>query len=1797
MSLKDLSPVKGKFYPQSFNVGLFSANTFIEQVESNDNNKQVQKQNQTSSINLSQLPQIDTCRKKKLAQQQAIPSSILEELYQKRQHLNPKKQLVERRRNSIEKVNYSTHYYSTKSFMHQTPAQKQSSLHTINQSPQVNVNKNLQQSILSGQNSNSTFNNLHNSQIGLQSNIRNEGDHMSNSLIDQSKRGFSQKPISISQISEMEYRNNSDGKSIMNSSQMMNNQKAPMLQRNVDDVIALRKVEFKDNISEKLFKKDKQINIETDLQKMRGNFQFLNDQGKHNSSARELKVSISVNQTPLSSNKNQVMMMMSNKNNAVHSASKDQIKDNGQQASQRSFKRNFTDIFDQSSENVKYPMPLRGNSEFRSPSIISPADSAKNEQLSKRNSYITQCIKDDIKKEILSKSELRDILNHIQKDFSYIKNSQNGMKKGGERKDVIELAQLFDQMTLQLLEKENFTLESFFEEFEIIYNGCLGEISRQVSNDCFERGQLLEKLWRIILFITKDFIKKATQKYKATELLNLQEYGRIHQSYQSQIQAYQKASQDQQIIIEQKDVLIRKLYQQKESIKKKYKKYELMHAVLYEDFEFLERYLDKFNFQTLQMKQRISALEAQERLYVKDSDPKLKIKEEINKIAYSLSDQFTLQLEEQKTTLIELYEIRKSAREKLQVVEKNLDFEFKNGKLEKKGHIDIHVADAEDIQLDDNYGQIQMNDQETSTDDLIIKVETCTDSSDLFKKESKSTNTWIQTSEIEVQATSETKEMSTQADIKKIIGENDQQSGKKVSESIQELMSEFDEIKLPIDQLKNKNYKLNYQLELEFQKWASQNKDIVQAFQSKDEYTPNDYQYLLNYLEQNAAKSKQFITESMNALLHEQQASLQYKIETFETRLDNQIVQEKMNFQTQTLKKIIPKYNELKKENNTLSQFQVQSLLQTSQNQSKNLSGRRVSHIPYQQFGKQSSSITYLEPYSDSPDRRPSKKQIELMTSLNVGFVRNNKRHSTLKQNEQSSPLKQNGSMFFKQKSQTNISNSSIQGQNATNKKIEVVNQQAVNKIKTAIQKISEEYQINQNHNNEIVSIASITNQIIAQKSAVSQIISDSEQNNQLDKSNNEDFNGSLNQEGFYQTDKQTKQVNPQENKQNKSLSLHQSVQSDSDERNPLEKPTDISIDAKLATTSKNSSLSDLQMDEQLNATENSKNNQTKIFLHQPSNLNSNLPNIQEQPEPDEAITTPINKINLNTQSKKQLFTSESSKKLVDQSQNQSKMMIQEQNNLQSIEEDGNINQSQQLNNMQKYNLPNQGTQQYKKQLIISNQSNNEVNIDSDLSSESDDGKDKQQVTNKEQIQDQMYDKKYLDEASAEEVLREHAENDEFEVALKNLDSSVNTVQPNPNIHSRMRVHVSNSKFTDMATEYLIKSFKEIKKKKNSNLFFKLTQILKIVFTILQDIHKGCPFASHSPTNKYNSPNPTKYHLINHFHIHLFENLMTSYGTGQMMFKKFFRIINGIFKYKKHPRINLVSKFLTGEYDLSDFQLFVKLCIYLYPELQTSEDKILISQSRCNEALNHFLYQNLSQKQIENIEKYANKIKIKGAQKNQFVFDLDQILELIMENFISEVKTLKNDEYKDLYYSQDTDKKDYFNFESFKIVLENIQGQNSVAVSNLFYKESDKILDGENLLSLNRFSILCRKNKILSQNIQSKYLGQPSNDFINELQKIWQEEQYNIKLRLIKVKKYDIKRRKMLNEIEVFLNDSNKSRHSARTIHFIFKLLQQESKELLVEEQLKQLMPQQFLIISSKYLNTIKTHFNQNLIE
>ena len=55
----------------------------------------------------------------------------------------------------------------------------------------------------------------------------------------------------------------------------------------------------------------------------------------------------------------------------------------------------------------------------------------------------------------------------------------------------------------------------------------------------------------------------------------------------------------------------------------------------------------------------------------------------------------------------------------------------------------------------------------------------------------------------------------------------------------------------------------------------------------------------------------------------------------------------------------------------------------------------------------------------------------------------------------------------------------------------------------------------------------------------------------------------------------------------------------------------------------------------------------------------------------------------------------------------------------------------------------------------------------------------------------------------------------------------------------------------------------------------------------------------------------------------------------------------------------------------------------------------------------------------------------------------------------------------------------------------------------------------------------------------------------------WEEEQNEIKLRLMKVGKYDMVRRKMLVEINSYMNDlgNGKSHHSAISIHFMVSIL------------------------------------------
>lgn len=87
------------------------------------------------------------------------------------------------------------------------------------------------------------------------------------------------------------------------------------------------------------------------------------------------------------------------------------------------------------------------------------------------------------------------------------------------RADTTELANWLDSMLKIALAENNNDIEALFESAMVIYEVCFHEIVRQVSVQCVERGDLINRVWKAYLGILEKALKisKAVQNYRVDE--------------------------------------------------------------------------------------------------------------------------------------------------------------------------------------------------------------------------------------------------------------------------------------------------------------------------------------------------------------------------------------------------------------------------------------------------------------------------------------------------------------------------------------------------------------------------------------------------------------------------------------------------------------------------------------------------------------------------------------------------------------------------------------------------------------------------------------------------------------------------------------------------------------------------------------------------------------------------------------------------------------------------------------------------------------------------------------------------------------------------------------------------------------------------------------------------------------------------------------------------------------------------------------------------------------------------------
>jgi len=118
--------------------------------------------------------------------------------------------------------------------------------------------------------------------------------------------------------------------------------------------------------------------------------------------------------------------------------------------------------------------------------------------------------------------------------------SQNKLLKNpNSRKDVEELDAWLKYMIAQqeatMSSEDN--VKKILENTQIIYNACLKEIIRQISINCSERGQFIQKIWDAYLGLLERALIENKKENALKDQENVEEAARIHKMYQREIES------------------------------------------------------------------------------------------------------------------------------------------------------------------------------------------------------------------------------------------------------------------------------------------------------------------------------------------------------------------------------------------------------------------------------------------------------------------------------------------------------------------------------------------------------------------------------------------------------------------------------------------------------------------------------------------------------------------------------------------------------------------------------------------------------------------------------------------------------------------------------------------------------------------------------------------------------------------------------------------------------------------------------------------------------------------------------------------------------------------------------------------------------------------------------------------------------------------------------------------------------------------------------------------------------------
>ena len=251
----------------------------------------------------------------------------------------------------------------------------------------------------------------------------------------------------------------------------------------------------------------------------------------------------------------------------------------------------------------------------------------------------------------------------------------------------------------------------------------------------------------------------------------------------------------------------------------------------------------------------------------------------------------------------------------------------------------------------------------------------------------------------------------------------------------------------------------------------------------------------------------------------------------------------------------------------------------------------------------------------------------------------------------------------------------------------------------------------------------------------------------------------------------------------------------------------------------------------------------------------------------------------------------------------------------------------------------------------------------------------------------------------------------------------------------------------------------------------------------------------------------------------------------------------------------------------------------------SSSDNVITSLNKAIEIVKdfsgHFFIRRGQQHQVENVINVLKRAKQKDPMIfRKYVVDVDYVIERIFE-----IKDLMIEIYQTAFKAADLNNKSGLEFNEFLFILRNIERKNlsDEQIIELFNNEFDFEIEGSNekCMSFKRFAYVCQDKNILNSKTQEDFLN---NNFsgikkISQLKKELEFRRDLIKIKFIKTKTYNSYYRNMIKIVDKSVSKDNLNEKDAAIIWMRFRLLDDESHNFLVDENLKEILCEPLMTI------------------